>query len=97
MKTASTRELISYLAGLLLAALIAACGGGGGGGGGGAPPAPHGSVLLAGPPSTPAPDALINLPPRGADPADIVNGVILTRLELRLAPDATVGQVNAAL
>jgi hypothetical protein len=58
---------------------------------------PAEGIVLPGPPSTLARAALTNLPPRGADPADIVSGVIMSRLDVRLAPDATVGQVNAAL
>jgi hypothetical protein len=58
---------------------------------------PAQGVLLAGGASALAIDALVDLPPRGADPGDIESGVILSRLDVRLAPDATVDQVNAAL
>jgi hypothetical protein len=54
-------------------------------------------VLLSGTPATPLSAALLDLPPVGVDPADVENGIIMTRLGARLAYDATVGQVNAAL
>jgi len=41
--------------------------------------------------------ATTDLAPKAALRSDIVNGVILTKLDVMLAPGATVGQVNAAL
>ena len=78
---------------LIVAALLSACGGGSS-----APVPPlGGGVLLLGAPSTLAVNALISLPPVGVDQSQIENGVIKTRLDLRIAPDATVSQINAAL
>jgi len=54
-------------------------------------------VLLAGTPSSLAVDATVDLREIGVDPSLIDHHVILTRLDVRLAPDATVGQINAAL
>lgn len=54
-------------------------------------------VLLAGAPNTLASASLIDLPPVGVEPSQIVNGIIMTRLDVRLSPDGTVGQLNAAL
>jgi hypothetical protein len=54
-------------------------------------------VLLTGSASQAARDASSDLLGTGAIGADIVNGVILNRLEVRFRFDATVGQVNAAL
>jgi len=53
--------------------------------------------LLSGKVNSPARSALFNVPPEGVDDGQIENGIILTRLDIRLAPGATVGQVNAAL
>ena len=77
--------------GQCLVLALAACGDGGGGGGG------TGGGLLAGDPSAPALGALVNLEPQPAAPEDIVDGLILTRLDVVIVADATVGQVNAAL
>jgi hypothetical protein len=54
-------------------------------------------VLLTGDPGDPALPALFTLPPKPALPADVVSGLLLTRLDVVLTADATVGQVNAAL
>jgi len=54
-------------------------------------------VLLAGTSSSPAIDATVDLRELGVDPSLIDHHVILTRLDVRLAPDATIGQINAAL
>lgn len=54
-------------------------------------------VLLEGDPDDPAVGALLDLPPVPAADGDIVNGLILTRLDVAIAADATIGQVNAAL
>ena len=54
-------------------------------------------VLLAGDPGAPALTALVHLAPLPALPADIADGLLLTRLDVAVAADATVGQVNAAL
>jgi len=53
--------------------------------------------LLAGDPSGRAMNALTDVPPMAVDPGQIENGVIMTRLDVRLRLDATVGQVNDAL
>ncbi len=58
---------------------------------------PRVGVLLAGDPSGLAVDATVDMPPVGVDGSEIQDGVILTRLDLHLAPAATVGEVNAAL
>jgi hypothetical protein len=88
MTTRSIRLLIA--AGLC--AWLVACGGGGGGG---APDRPLG--LLAGDAASPALSALVNLAPQPAASADIVNGLMLTRLQVAIAAGATVGEVNSAL
>lgn len=54
-------------------------------------------VLLQGPPGRLAVDATLDLPPVAVGESEIQDGIILTRLDLHLTPDATVGQVNAAL
>ncbi|HXH28301.1 MAG TPA: hypothetical protein VNL37_04610, partial [Candidatus Polarisedimenticolia bacterium] len=54
-------------------------------------------VLLEGDPSSPALAATFDLDDAGADPNDVVNGVIMTRLDVRFDPQATVGEVNDAL
>ena len=55
-------------------------------------------VLLKGHPAAPVGDALTDLRYTPAAPADVdADGVILTRLDVRLTPEATVGQLNAAL
>ena len=56
-----------------------------------------GGVLLPGDPNSPARDAIFDLPPAAAPQSDIEAGVIMTRLDVRIAPTATVGEVNAAL
>ena len=58
---------------------------------------PSEGVLLAGDPMMLAVDATADMPPVGVDESAIQDGVILTRLDLHLAMDATVGEVNAAL
>ena len=54
-------------------------------------------VRLAGEPSALAHDAITTLPPVGVEPIDIAEGVILTRLDVFLAPDSSSSDVNAAL
>ena len=54
-------------------------------------------ALLIGSPSTPIRQALFDLPPVPVDYDDIENDLIMTRLSARLAAEATVGQVNAAM
>ncbi|MGC1816054.1 MAG: S8 family serine peptidase [Casimicrobiaceae bacterium] len=54
-------------------------------------------ILLSGNANAQAINSTFDLPPRAVDKSQVANGLILTRLELRLAPDATVGQVNDAL
>jgi hypothetical protein len=80
------RGLISLALGLA----VAACGGGGG-------EATPISGLLTGDPTSPALAALTDKAPEPAAAVDIDNRLILTRLEVVLAADATVDQVNSAL
>ncbi|MCK4827095.1 PKD domain-containing protein, partial [bacterium] len=55
-------------------------------------------VLLSGEPAILAVDAIYDKPPKAdVDPSEVENGIIMTRLEVYLSPDATVGQVNDAL
>jgi hypothetical protein len=54
-------------------------------------------ILLPGNPDGPALTAITNRPPTAANESDIQNGVILTRLEIYFAHDATVADVNAVL
>jgi hypothetical protein len=54
-------------------------------------------ILLPGNGSALALDAIFDLPPIGVDGSKIQGGLIMTRLELRLTTDATVGQLNDAL
>jgi subtilase family protein/IPT/TIG domain-containing protein len=54
-------------------------------------------VLLSGAPASPAIDAMFDLREIVVDPSLIDHHVILTRLDVRIAPDATIGQINAAL
>jgi subtilase family protein len=62
----------------------------------GCPPNTSG-VLLEGPADMLAVDATVDMPPVGVDESQIENGIIMSRLDVRFAPGATVGQVNAAL
>lgn len=52
---------------------------------------------LSGRPRDLASKALFDLPPVGVDPSQIENGVILTRIDLRISVSASVQEVNAAL
>jgi hypothetical protein len=52
---------------------------------------------LAGPGGSPALDATTSMPPIGVDSSHVQGAVIMNRLDLRFAADATVDQVNAAL
>jgi hypothetical protein len=54
-------------------------------------------ILLSGSLNGLATEAFRNMPAVGVGPEAIVGGVILTRLDVHLAPGATVQQVNAAL
>jgi hypothetical protein len=54
-------------------------------------------VLLSGPPDDPAIDWLVLEAPTPAEPEDILDGILLTRIVAFIRADATVGQVNAAL
>jgi len=54
-------------------------------------------ILLPGNPSAPAESATLDLPEVPVDPGQIEDGVIMTRLDVRFALQATVGQVNSAL
>jgi hypothetical protein len=80
--------LLRLLTRLLLVALLASCGRH-------PEPAPEGK--LGGDPKGMAIDALTEVKPVPASDADIVNGIILSKLEMGLRGTATVGQVNAAL
>jgi len=53
--------------------------------------------ILQGKRASPAVPATMDLPEVPVDPCDIEDGVIMTRLDVRLAPKATIGQVNDAL
>ena len=77
---------------LTITLVLVACGGGGGGSS-----QPAGNGALAGDPASLALAATVNVAAQPAAAADIVNGAILTRLDVVIAADATVGQVNAAL
>ncbi len=57
----------------------------------------EGGVLLSGDPTTPAVNAIYNLPAVAVDESQIEDDIIMTRLDVYLALDATVGQVNDAL
>lgn len=61
------------------------------------PGGPAVGVLLSGADTDRALDRLASMAPLPADPADLAGGFLLTRIDLVLAEDATVGQVNAAL
>ena len=76
---------------LALTLLPSACSGGGA-----FTPEPAG-VLLQGDPGSPALAALVDLAPSAAPAAEIVDGLLSTRLEALLAPTASVGEVNQAL
>ncbi len=58
---------------------------------------PDGPQLLVGDPASLALEALVDQAQQPAAPGDIVNGLILDRLDVAIAADATIGQVNAAL
>ncbi len=53
--------------------------------------------VLTGDPASPARAAMMNVPAPPASEAEIVDNVIMSRLDVWLQPDATVGQVNAAV
>src|ERR1041385_8684310 len=53
--------------------------------------------VLAGDPASPARAAMANVPTPPAGDADIVDDIIMSRLDVWLQPNATVGQVNAAV
>jgi hypothetical protein len=84
------KRLSHWFATLTFALAMTACGGGGGG-------TNQPAGLLAGDTASPALAAVVNVAAQPAADADIVNGAILTRLNVVFAADATVGQVNAAL
>ncbi|MBX3747632.1 MAG: S8 family serine peptidase [Verrucomicrobiae bacterium] len=54
-------------------------------------------ALLGGPPAGRALDVIIDLPGRAATPEDLVDGVLLDRLDVHFLEDATVDDVNRAL
>jgi hypothetical protein len=58
---------------------------------------PAEGVLLEGDPSDLAVDRLVVEGPLAAAPGDLQDGFLLTRIDLTIAGDATVGQVNGAL
>jgi hypothetical protein len=58
---------------------------------------PPPGVLLEGDPDSPAAEAFFDLAPQAAPSDEIVDGVILSRLDTWFDTDATVGEVNAAL
>jgi Subtilase family len=54
-------------------------------------------ILLPGEPGAPAQGAVVELEPTPAAPVEVVENLLMTRLEALLGDDATVGDVNAAL
>jgi hypothetical protein len=54
-------------------------------------------VLLPGAAGTLAATAVFDMPPGGVDKTQVDNGIIMSRIDVHLAPEATVAQVNAAL
>ena len=64
---------------------------------GDSPTAPSGPTMLPGSPASPALAAITDLMPVPAADADVIDGTILTKLDVWLEDRATVGQVNAAL
>lgn len=80
-----------------VSALLAGCSGGGSSAGRDAtnPPAQRLDVLV-GAPATPAVNALTDVGPVPADPADAAGGFLLTRLDVVLEDTATVADLNAA-
>jgi hypothetical protein len=54
-------------------------------------------TLVSGNSNAPAIYSILDLPPVGVDKTQIENGIIMTRLDVRLAANATVGQLNSAL
>jgi hypothetical protein len=82
------QRLIRCLTSLTIV-LSAGCGGGGGG-------VPQNPGLLAGSTGSPASAAIVNVGAQPAADADIDKGMILSRLDVVIAADATVAQVNAA-
>ena len=75
----------------MLSSMLAACGGGGDGASG-----PSATIVLAGDSTQKASLAIIDTVAARVDPADIVNGHLLTRLLVAFKADATVGDVNNA-
>jgi autotransporter-associated beta strand protein len=57
----------------------------------------HEGMLLQGAPDSPALGAMMDIPPVGVSPNQIEDGIIVTRLDVVIDPQATVAQVNAAL
>jgi hypothetical protein len=80
-----------WLTSLTFVLAMVACGGGGGGNN------PLANGLLAGDGASRAAAAMINVAAQPAADAEIDNGLILTRLDVVIAADATVAHVNDAL
>ena len=88
-----------WLLALALGAFLVACGGGSGGSGTEEvilPPNPEG-VLLEGDPTALAIDVLQTMLPSPIPPEELNSGLMTTRLEAAIHPEATVGEVNDAL
>jgi hypothetical protein len=60
-------------------------------------PAQAGGVTLQGDPSSPALNATVDMKPIGVQENQIEDGVIMTRVQVVIDPDATVGQINSVL
>jgi hypothetical protein len=88
-----TMRLTPWLTSLTFVFAMVACGGGGGGGGN----SPLANGPLVGGGASRASAAMVNVAAQPAAEADIDNGLILTRLDVVIAADATVAQVNDAL
>jgi len=76
------------------AVLVLSCGDGGCGADNHAPAE---GILLAGKPEDNALAAVTDLQAIPADDAALLNGMLLTRLDAAIRPEATIGEVNAAL
>lgn len=95
---------IRFLLPIMLNLLLLASCGGGGSDSSSTPPTPPASVylppegvILSGKPDDLALSVLTDMSPIPAQDADIENGLLLTRLSVGIAANATVAQVNSAL